>query len=61
MLENLPIYSRKTKRKGLRMVKDGLRLARQERYTMLRKKYFKNMIDEEAEEEVKRSKKKSTI
>jgi hypothetical protein len=28
---------------------------------MLRKKYFKNMIDEEADEEVKRSKKKSTI
>ena len=43
------------------MVKDGLRLARQERYTMLRKKYFKNMIDEEADEELKRSKKQSTI
>ena len=48
VLEGLPFSTRKTKRKGLRIAKDGLRMARQERDTMLRKKYFKNMIDEEA-------------
>ena len=54
VIHDQPFSTRKTRRRGLRIIKDGLRMARQERYTELRKKYFKNMVEEEAEEEEKK-------
>ena len=50
-MKDLPFSKRKTKRKGLRIQKEGLRVQKKLRFKMLSKKYADAMLDEEVKDD----------
>jgi len=61
VLEGLPQSIRKTKRKGLRAAKDGLRTQRVERYKQMKKKYSDAQLEEEVKEDEKKQSMSKTL
>ena len=58
-MKDLPFSKRKTKRKGLRIQKEGLSVQKKLRFKMLSKKYGDAMLEEEVKDDEKETKKKS--
>jgi hypothetical protein len=60
-MKDLPLSRRKSRRKGLRMQKEGLRVQKKMRLRMMQKKYADALLDEEVKEDAKQiNKRKQT-
>ena len=58
-MKDLSFSKRKTKRKGLRIQKEGLRVQKKLRFKMMSKKYADAVLDEEVKDDEKETKKRS--
>lgn len=58
-MKDLPLSRRKSRRKGLRLQKEGLRQQKKERFRMMQKKYAHAILDEEVKDDTRRSKSRS--
>ena len=57
-MKDLPFSRRKSRRKGLRIQKEGLRTQKKLRFKMMSKKYADAVLNEEVKDDNKESKKK---
>jgi hypothetical protein len=58
-MKDLPFSKRKTKRKGLRIQKEGLRVQKKMRFKIMQKKFADALLDEEVKDDEKETKKRS--
>jgi hypothetical protein len=59
-IKGLPLSQRKSRRKGLRLQKEGLRAQKKERFKIMSKKYAHALLEEEMKEDESKSKSRST-
>ena len=57
-LKDLPLSKRKSRRKGLRLQKEGLRVQKKERFRLMSKKFAHALLDEEVKDDQRLSKKR---
>ena len=57
-LKDLPLSKRKSRRKGLRLQKEGLRVQKKERFRLMSKKFAHALLDEEVKDDERLSKKR---
>ena len=60
-IKGLPMSQRKSRRKGLRLQKEGLRAQKKERFKIMSKKYSNALLEEEVKEDLIKSKSKSSV
>ena len=60
-IRGLPMSQRKSRRKGLRLQKEGLRAQKKERFKIMSKKYANALLDEQVKEDNIKSKSKSSV
>ena len=58
-MKDLPFSKRKSRRKGPRIQKEGLRVQKKLRFKMMSKKYADAVLDEEVKDDEKETKKRS--
>ena len=56
-MKDLPLSRRKSRRKGLRMQKEGLRIQKKMRLRMMSKKYSDSLLEEEVKDDEKQTRK----
>jgi hypothetical protein len=57
-MKDLPFSRRKSRRKGLRIQKEGLRVQKKERFKLMQKKFANAILDEEVKDDQRQSKKR---
>ena len=54
-MEGLPVTKRRSRRRGLRVAKDGLAKQKKERFRFMEKKYGLQKLEEEAKEDQRKN------
>ena len=57
-MKDLPFSRRKSRRKGLRMQKEGLRVQKKERFKMMQKKFSHALLEEEVKDDERQTKRR---